>query len=98
MAKSTLGFGVSGFPVIRDTIGSALSGHAGSLSDAYIAAHSTDKRAPSQNALPSKPHAALKRPQVTSSKSNTAGAPDPHAKSKEEFQRVLDLVRGKKRS
>lgn len=37
MAKSTLGFGVSGFPVIRDTIGSALSGHAGSLSPAWQA-------------------------------------------------------------
>lgn len=37
MAKSTLGFGVSGFPVIRDTIGAALSGHAGSLSPAWQA-------------------------------------------------------------
>ncbi|NNA66418.1 hypothetical protein [Pseudomonas gessardii] len=37
MAKSTLGFGVSGFPVIRDTIGSALSGHVGSLSPAWQA-------------------------------------------------------------
>lgn len=37
MAKSTLGFGVSGFPVIRDTIGSALSGHTGSLSPAWQA-------------------------------------------------------------
>jgi hypothetical protein len=37
MAKSTLGFGVSSFPVIRDTIGSALSGHAGSLSPAWQA-------------------------------------------------------------
>lgn len=65
--------------------------------DAYIAAHSIDKRASSQNASPPEPRAALKRPQVTSRKSNIAGAPDPHAKSKEEFQRVLDLVRGKKR-
>lgn len=37
MAKSTLGFGVSGFPVIRDTLGAALSGHAGSLSPAWQA-------------------------------------------------------------
>ncbi len=37
MAKSTLGFGVSGLPVIRDTLGAALSGHAGSLSPAWQA-------------------------------------------------------------
>lgn len=37
MAKSTLGFGVSGFPVIRDTLGAALSGHAGSMSPAWQA-------------------------------------------------------------
>lgn len=37
MAKSTLGFAVSGFPVIRDTLGAALSGHAGSLSPAWQA-------------------------------------------------------------
>ena len=65
--------------------------------DAYIAAHSIDKCAPSQNTLPSESRAAVKSPQVTSRKSNPVGTPDPHAKSKEEFQRALDLVRRKKR-
>lgn len=65
--------------------------------DAYIAAHSIDKCTPSANALSSDSRAAVKNPQVTSQKSNPVGAPDSHAKSKEEFQRVLDLVRGKKR-
>lgn len=65
--------------------------------DAYIAAHSIDKCAQSQNILPSESRAVVKSPQVTSRKSNSVGAPDSHAKSKEEFQRVLDLVRGKKR-
>lgn len=40
MAKSTLGFAVSAFPVLRDTIGASLSGHPGSLSPAWQAINS----------------------------------------------------------
>lgn len=40
MAKSTLGFGVSSFPVLRDTLGAALSGHPGSMSPAWQAINS----------------------------------------------------------
>ncbi|MBH3308343.1 hypothetical protein I5P84_02595 [Pseudomonas mosselii] len=40
MAKSTLGFAISAFPVLRDTIGASLSGHPGSLSPAWQAINS----------------------------------------------------------
>lgn len=40
MAKSTLGFGVSAFPVLRDTLGAALSGYPGSMSPAWQAINS----------------------------------------------------------
>lgn len=63
--------------------------------DAYIAARAIDQHTPSEN-TPHGQRTAVKEPQLTSRQSIPLQAPDPHAKSKEEFRRALESVRGKK--
>lgn len=67
--------------------------------DAYIAAHSIDKQLPADIPTQQKP-ATLKldkqQGQAIAARSNKMI--DPHAKSKEEFERVLAMVTGKPKS
>ncbi|MEQ4314711.1 hypothetical protein ABNM01_15485 [Pseudomonas syringae] len=60
--------------------------------DAYIAANSVDKRQSSDTSPLPKPE---KRSMGRVGGQALAAKPDPHAKSKEEFDRVLAMVRGK---
>lgn len=87
---------VSEFPIGRQGVGFDRL-ELDAWADAYIAAHSIDKRPPSENALLFDSRAAVKRSKVTPRKSRPSPALDPHAKLKEEFQRVLESVRGTKR-
>lgn len=67
--------------------------------DAYIAAHSVDKRQPADP--PARQTDEALQPKRKERSSAITGliskAIDPHAKSKEEFQRVLAMVTGKPR-
>ncbi|MGN2388187.1 hypothetical protein ACTACB_17625 [Pseudomonas syringae] len=60
--------------------------------DAYIAANSVDKRQPSDTPPLPKPE---KRATGRVGGQALAAKPDPHAKSKEEFERVVAMVTGK---
>jgi predicted DNA-binding transcriptional regulator AlpA len=92
--KSTVRPHVREFPIGKQGIGFDRL-ELDEWADAYIAAHSIDKHGPQDKRSPQK-HDSLV-PMTAAHTEPHATAIDPHAKTKDEFQKALAMVKGKPR-